>query len=350
MTQEEMVRHRLFMWFMLTCGLIWLMIMLGGATRLTESGLSIVEWRPLAGILPPLTEIQWLLEFQKYQNSPEYQKVTYGMLMSDFKFIYWMEYAHRLFGRLIALFFLIPVMYYGFRYSRVWKSLKNFTYSVIGLFAAQGAMGWYMVKSGLVQNPAVSPYRLTAHLVLAIVLLTVVFWRALHLRLQRTPLEVSESTRQKLKYLTWGTLLCVSLTIIYGGLVAGLKAGKIYNTYPLMAGQWVPDEWLFYQPMWINFLENEATVQWVHRILAHLSLLLSAYLTALLYKASVKRLAWGLMGGALLQVGLGIATILHHVPVGLGTAHQGGGVVLYMILLVIIHKISYKNSAKENYF
>ncbi len=338
----------LFIWLMGTCFLIWLMIMLGGATRLTRSGLSIVEWKPLVGIIPPLTEMAWLAEFDKYKQFPEYQLVNFGMTLSEFKFIFFMEYAHRLLGRLIGLFFGLPLVYFWVR-GYLTRSLKKRMILVLLLGLAQGFMGWYMVKSGLTKDPSVSHYRLTGHLFLALILLGVLFWTALdYWKAERNQIDRDNISPISLSPIRKSTLILVhlsallmALTILYGGFVAGLKAGKIYNTYPLMGGQFLPSEWNFMSPLMMNFLENPATVQWVHRTLAILTLcFILGAMGRLLgergIRSSTRKGAFLMMILISGQVALGIATLLFEVPVSLGTLHQGMGVLVLTTMLYVM--------------
>jgi cytochrome c oxidase assembly protein subunit 15 len=327
----------LVFWLLSTCFLIWLMIMLGGATRLTHSGLSIVEWKPVTGIIPPLTQEAWAQAFDAYKQFPEYQLVNQGMTLSAFQFIYGMEYAHRLLGRLMGLWFAVPLALFWVR-GRLSSALKKRALLALALGAAQGVMGWYMVKSGLVKDPNVSPYRLTAHLLLAIGLYSLLLWTAFDLLLP------SEKQQPEPSFIKRSSSWCcgaIALTILYGGLVAGLKAGLIYNTFPLMEGQFIPDEWSFYHPLWVNFLENPALVQWIHRWLALSTFAIISITAWKIWTLSPNpttrnaALLWG--AAALLQVTLGIFTLLLHVPVTLGTLHQGTAVILLSLGLYVAH-------------
>lgn len=324
-------------WLFGTCFLVWLMIMLGGATRLTHSGLSIVEWKPVTGILPPFSDGEWQQEFSKYQQFPEYKLVNSAMTLAEFKFIFFMEYAHRLLGRLIGVFFFLPLVYFWGR-GQLSPLVKKMSVAVLVLGAAQGTMGWYMVKSGLVKNPAVSHYRLAAHLLLAMLLYVMVFWTALKLLYPGPALRHPQLVKVKIT-LHLGALF-LALTIVYGAFVAGLKAGLIYNTFPLMGGQFLPSEWNFLTPLFLNFLENAATVQWVHRTLALLTLVLlsGAMIQLRSYSVSfaLKRTALLVIAAVLLQVTLGILTLLYQVPVGLGTLHQGTAVIVLTLVLYVI--------------
>lgn len=324
-------------WLFGTCLLVWLMIMLGGATRLTHSGLSIVEWKPVTGILPPLSLAEWTQEFAKYQQFPEYKLVNSTMTLPEFKFIFFMEYAHRLLGRLIGLFFFLPLVYFWVR-GRLSSLVKKMSLAALLIGAGQGAMGWYMVKSGLVKDPAVSHYRLAAHLLLAMLLYGMVFWTALKVMYPEASLRNPRLAKVK-GILHLGSLLLL-LTIVYGAFVAGLKAGLIYNTFPLMGGQFIPSEWNFLTPFYLNFLENAATVQWMHRTLAIITfvVLWGAMIQLRRYPVSapLKRTAFLVMAAIFLQVTLGILTLLHQVPVLLGTLHQGTAVVVLTLVIYII--------------
>ncbi|AIK96489.1 COX15/CtaA family protein [Candidatus Odyssella acanthamoebae] len=332
----------IILWLFGSCFLIWLMIMLGGATRLTHSGLSIVEWKPIVGIIPPFTEAAWLEEFAKYQQFPEYQLINHGMTLSEFKFIFFMEYSHRLLGRLIGLFFFIPLLYFWAR-GQLTPGLKKMSLGVAVLGMAQGFMGWYMVKSGLVKDPSVSHYRLTVHLVLALILFGVLFFAGLR-HLYPNEKVVKSPTSKTTVMLVHFSALAIVLTIIYGGFVAGLKAGKMYNTYPLMGGDFIPTEWAYLSPVWLNFLENPATIQWVHRTLAviTMALVISAMIGVMRanYGKIVKGSAKLMIIAIVFQVILGITTLVHVVPVSLGTLHQGTAVVVLGLMLTVIYNMN----------
>lgn len=334
-------QQRLAIWLFGTCLLVWLMIMLGGATRLTQSGLSIVEWKPITGIIPPLSAQDWQGEFAKYQASPEYQQVNQGMNMAEFQFIYWMEFAHRLLGRLIGLVFFLPLLYFWIR-DQLPKKLIKTAFVVLVLGGMQGAMGWYMVKSGLVKDPNVSHYRLTTHLLLAILLLMILFWAGLSILQPRAVNKAPVGLRVRVH----AAATLILITIIYGGFVAGLKAGHIYNTYPLMGGQFLPSEWAFHAPLIINFFENAATVQWVHRHIAVITWFFVMVTMVGLLRAQVadsaKRAAALMIGVITLQVGLGMMTLLWDVPVSLGTLHQGTGVVVLTVALYLMYQLKYQ--------
>jgi cytochrome c oxidase assembly protein subunit 15 len=236
------------------------MVVLGGVTRLTGSGLSMVDWRPATGILPPLSDEAWQETFEMYQQSPEFREVNAHMDVNDFKGIFWLEFLHRLLGRLIGVAFLLPFVYFltkGYIQAREWP--KYTLMFVLG--GMQGVLGWYMVKSGLVDDPHVSQYRLTAHLVAAFLIYAYMFWIALSLLYP---------SRSAVPHVWFGRTIAVTalitLTVISGGFVAGLKAGKIYNTFPKMGEYWIPPDFLALEPAWRNFFDNMATVQFDHRI------------------------------------------------------------------------------------
>lgn len=311
-------------WLLAVAAMVFAMVMIGGVTRLTESGLSIVEWQPVSGVLPPWTDAAWHEAFAKYQAYPEYQKRNLGMTLAEFKAIYWIEYIHRLWGRLIGVAFALPLAIFWFR-GWLGRDLKRRLIAIFVLGAAQGVLGWYMVQSGLVDEPSVSPYRLTAHLGLALAIYGGLFWTALDL--------LGRGTRGAVSAAPWGwpmaMLILVGATIAWGGFVAGLDAGLAYNTFPLMGGRIVPDGIGELSPAYRNLFENVATVQFLHRVLA-----LTTVAVALLMRwrcrgalAGPERLAADcLVAAVLIQAGLGIATLLLAVPVALAAFHQAGAV------------------------
>jgi heme a synthase len=324
-------------WLMICCLVLFSLVVLGGVTRLTGSGLSITDWQPVTGVLPPRSEQAWEEVFDLYRASPEYQQVNRGMSMSEFKVIYGYEYAHRLLARALGLVFVIPLVWFWVR-GRIPPRLKWPLVGLLGLGMLQGWMGWFMVASGLVDIPRVSPYRLAAHLSLALIIYAVMFWLALGLMRPR-----SARARGGVASGMRALLVVSAVTIFSGAFVAGLKAGLVYNTFPLMAGQWVPDGLLFLEPAWRNFFENPATVQFTHRVLALTTLVLVAVLWARSLRqplSRTQRWAFHMLGAAvILQVLLGIKTLLLFVPVGLGAAHQGGAVVLLSAVLFALHEL-----------
>jgi len=317
-------------WLMCCCGVLLALIMLGGATRLTESGLSIVDWKPVTGVLPPIGDGEWEAELQRYRNSPQYQLVNRGMSIDEFKTIFWYEYAHRLLARTLGLVFALPYFWFLIR-GRIPKPLRWPLFGTLLLGAAQGYMGWYMVKSGLVDLPRVSHYRLAAHLGLALLIYASMFWIGANALWPRARDAVRSD---RLLWLVTGLLV---LTILFGAFVAGLRAGLMYNTFPLMGGSFVPPNVLGFEPVWKNFLENPVTVQFVHRWLAMTTFVMTIVLFFRVRRVpgdvGQKRAAHMLLGMAGVQVLLGIGTLVMHVPVWLGTLHQGGAVLLLTTLL-----------------
>lgn len=326
-------------WLLVCCVMVFVMVVLGGATRLTHSGLSIVEWKPLVGAIPPLSEADWLGLFEKYKLTPEYQRVNVGMDVDAFKSIFWLEYFHRLWGRLIGVVFAVPLVVFILR-GWVERGLLPKLILMFVLGGLQGGLGWLMVASGLVDEPRVSHYRLAAHLGAALIIYGYMFWVALDL-LHPRPEPMAESQRAPRARAAWGLIGLIGLTIVSGALVAGLRAGLTYNTFPLMDGRFVPEGYLSLSPWYLNPLENIPAVQFDHRLLAEtlLGLILLFWWWARRgdLGARARRALNGLAVMAGAQVGLGITTLLLVVPVGWGTAHQGGAVVLLTFALWLAH-------------
>ncbi len=297
------------------------MVVVGGATRLTESGLSITEWKPVMGAIPPLSQADWLAEFEKYRQIPEYQQINRGMSLEAFKTIYWWEWGHRLLGRVIGFVFLVPFLVFAARgwISRPMLPRLGLLFVLGGL---QGAVGWWMVASGLTERTDVSQYRLATHLTLACVILAATVWIAEGFRERR--LRFAEAAG--LRGIANAVVVLTLVQIFLGGLVAGLDAGWVYNTWPLMDGAWIPEGLLFQSPWWINFFENHMTVQFVHRIGAYaLTALVVVNLVVVLRRAlepETVRRAVLLAGLVLAQAVVGIATLLAVVPLSLALLHQ----------------------------
>lgn len=312
--------------------LVYLMIFIGGLTRLTGSGLSIVEWKPILGALPPFTQQQWLAEFASYKQFPEYLQVNKGMSLQEFQSIYWLEYIHRLLARLLGIVLLVPLCI-----SWVCDKFKRYRAHVIILSIVcfcQGIMGWYMVKSGLVKDPFVSPYRLGMHLLLALgilgIALRIVF---LYSRNDAHTIQCPNW----FKYQVGGGVFLLLLTITYGAFVAGLHAGKVYNTFPKMGPNWIPDELFYQRPWWKNLFEEPVTVQFIHRYSA-LSTVVMLWLSGSWgrsFSRSVHlRSMWSVLQVAIVfQVALGVLTIIYGVPIWLACAHQMWAVIVFGILI-----------------
>lgn len=312
------------------------MIVLGGVTRLTHSGLSMVDWDPVMGVVPPLSETDWQAVFAQYKQFPEYQKVNRGMSLAEFKEIFYFEYAHRMLGRLIGLAFLIPLLVF-IALGRIKRRMIPRFVAMFILGGLQGLMGWFMVQSGLIDRPSVSQYRLTAHLLLAFAIYGFIFWSALSLWRGTT----SRSAPRADAGWGWLVVTLVLLMIASGGFVAGTRAGFVYNTFPLMAGAWVPEGLWALVPGWRNLFENVVTIQFMHRALALLvALAVAGYCWTGLRAsrdAGVRGTAWLAVAGLVAQLALGITALVHKVPVALGAAHQAGAVALFTLLLLHLH-------------
>lgn len=326
---------RVARWLLLCCALVFAMVVLGGVTRLTGSGLSMVDWRPVTGWLPPTGAEDWADEFERYRRSPQYRDVNSHMNVDDFKRIFWLEYLHRLAGRIIGIVFLLPFLWFlakGDIERRAWPKFAL----MFGLGGLQGALGWYMVKSGLVDDPNVSQYRLTAHLSAAFLIYGFMFWVALSLR---HPAGTGPPHPRFGRTVMLTCLLCI--TILAGGLVAGLKAGKIYNTFPMMGENWLPPGMFALEPWWRNLFDNMATVQFDHRALALTTfVLIVAWWFGMRQAELPRRLriaTTGFLHTAVLQVMLGIATLLLFVPIALAAAHQAVAMLLFTIALYLCH-------------
>ncbi len=324
-------------WLFVLAGFVFLMVVLGGATRLTHSGLSMVEWRPITGWLPPLTEAEWQRTFAAYQDYPEYQKINAGMTLEAFKGIFWLEYVHRLTGRLMGVVFLLPFLVFLLR-RQIDRPLGLRLAFVFFLGALQGGLGWLMVKSGMVDRPDVSQYRLVAHLTAALLIYGLILWTALGLLAPPQPARLQAQPGPRPLFLAAvGTSVLVLLTIIWGGFVAGTDAGFAYNTFPLMDGELVPSLILPYHPLYVNFFEDVTTIQFTHRLLATVVLIAAIGLfiscRTMRAEARVRRVAGLLLLAIAAQYSLGAATVLMAVPVPLGVAHQGGAVVVWSFSL-----------------
>jgi len=342
-------------WLLFCCGMILIMVVIGGITRLTLSGLSITEWQPVVGMLPPLSPAAWAAEFAKYRHIPQYRLVNYGMSLDQFKTIYLWEYTHRLWGRLIGFAYALPLLYFALR-RRLPRRLLTPLAGILLLGFLQGALGWYMVLSGLAERVEVSQYRLVAHLALALTIYAATLWVALgifespnpHPTLPRKRGRVREGVKREsvgapLRRASEGLIALVGLTILAGGFVAGLHAGLIYNTFPLMDGGFAPAGYAQLHPFMRNWFENVAAVQFDHRLLAMTSfaavllLWLSGRLAPLPRPARLALHA--LLAAAALQFALGVLTLLLVVPIPLAAAHQAGAVLLLTAAIVFRHML-----------
>jgi cytochrome c oxidase assembly protein subunit 15 len=333
--------HAIVAWLAACCALVFAMVVVGGVTRLTHSGLSITEWQPIVGTIPPLDASGWNDAFSKYQATPEFRDVNHAMTIAEFKRIFWWEYAHRLLGRVTGIAFLAPYLWFLARR----RIPRGHAWPLAGIFllgALQGVVGWLMVQSGLVDDPRVSQFRLTAHLGLAFAIFGAMLWTALSLAFPghaRNPSPALPSLRR---------FACVVAGLVFvmvlsGGFVAGIRAGFAYNTFPLMQGRIVPPGILMLEPWWRNFFWNMATVQFDHRLLAWVLALAVPLLWWRLRRAAVPRRA-RLGATALLvllavQVSLGIATLVNVVPLPLAALHQAGAVGVFALALAVAHAL-----------
>jgi cytochrome c oxidase assembly protein subunit 15 len=335
---EEHARNRaVATWLLICCGLVFAMVVLGGVTRLTGSGLSMAEWRPIMGILPPLGDIEWQRVFEVYKQTPEYLLVNSDMDVHGFKGIFWLEYLHRVLGRLLGFAFSLPLIYFVIRKHISWRQLPWYVLMLV-LGGAQGVIGKIMVASGQVDAPHVSPYRLVAHLSAAFLVYGMMFWRALSL------LQTSDNTRRHPWYKrSYALTALIVVTILSGGFVAGLKAGWIYNTFPKMGDDWVPAGLTALDPLLRNLTENMTTVQFDHRLLA-----ISTFIAIVFYwmqarKANLPpaaaRASNALLHTGILQIALGISTLLLSVPTFLAVTHQAVALLLLTVAVFLSHKL-----------
>jgi heme a synthase len=340
LTSRDTFFIRLWLWTGVI--LVVAMVGIGGATRLTGSGLSIVEWKVISGTIPPLNQMEWEATFDKYKQFPEYQKLNQGMTLEGFKGIFWWEYFHRLIGRFTGIAFIVPFLIFVFAK----KLSRPLFYQLLGVFvlgALQGVMGWVMVKSGLVDLPHVSHYRLAAHLSLALLLVGYLIWIIQGL----SPSFRSDNSHRSVVSFTYLFLAVVFIQLIYGAFVAGLKAGFSFNTFPLMGSEWFPTG--IYQSA-IDFLENGVMVQFIHRWFALVVLAVGLVLVYKLMKRSydfvTRQLAIWMMVVLIGQIVLGIFTLINQVPIILGVLHQLVGVGLYALAVMVLYRVKYLSSLK----
>ena len=314
--------------------MVFCMVMIGGITRLTDSGLSMVDWKPIMGAIPPLTEQEWLMTFKKYQAFPEYKLINQDMTLEGFKKIFFWEYFHRLFGRLIGLVFFFPYLYFFFK-KRLDKKLNRKLLALFTMGGLQGLMGWYMVKSGLVNNPDVSHYRLAAHLMLAFVIIAYAFWIVLGLKYPNRKIIINVPLKKTVVLFSF----LLVLQVLYGAFVAGLDAGLTHNTFPKMGRSWIPFDFTTLVTAWAIF-ENTVVVQFIHRSIAWLLLLMTFimfYRTRTMNNSTQKKSIQLLAGFLFLQFILGVMTLLMYVPISIASIHQLGACVLILLLVRVLY-------------
>lgn len=330
----------IIIWLLSGCFLIYVMVVIGGVTRLTQSGLSMVEWNMVVGSLPPSSDADWTVLFEKYKTSPEFQLINNQFSLENFKSIYWWEYIHRMLGRTIGVVFMLPFLYFLIR-KKFDKSFLKKMVVLLFLGAFQGALGWYMVKSGLQNEPHVSHYRLAAHLISAFSVFGFTFWYTLDLIYPKRV--IANLVTNKLRRLTNFMFAVIIIQIIYGAFVAGLKAGLFYNTFPLMGSSLLPETVTSYESFWKNVLENPAGVQFIHRYLAYFAVIVVLYVWESARKVDLtflqRRASNFMLIAIAAQFLLGVFTLLYAVPVSMGVLHQTGAFVLFVAILFFKHSI-----------
>ena len=335
--------HVTSIWLAVVAALVFAMIIVGGATRLTDSGLSITEWRPLLGAIPPLNEADWQSAFAKYKTIPQYSSVNKGMTLEAFKTIFWWEWSHRFLGRFIGLVFAIPLAFFWMKEGLINSRQKAKLLGVLVLGALQGAVGWYMVSSGLSERIDVNQYRLALHLSIAFAILGCLVWLALDTLPHRSEPRLQTLSRTQR---TWAYIIAalVFSQVVIGGFVAGLKAGRAFNTWPLMDGHFIPDGFARLRPWRLNLTENIATVQFNHRMTAYLIVVLVAWHAVRVIRSAdderVRRSAGCLATGVVAQMMLGIWTVLAAVPIGLGIAHQALAATVFALAIWHLHSVA----------
>ena len=338
------ISGRIAVWLFVCCFMIFVMVVLGGATRLNHSGLSMVEWKPLTGILPPLTQEAWQETFHKYRQFPEFRLMNRDMDLEGFKSIFWLEYLHRIWGRAIGVIFFLPFLFFLWK-GWIDKSLVPKLGIIFVLGGLQGLLGWYMVMSGLVDRPDVSQYRLTAHLGLAFLVYACIFWVAFGLIQPRPRTSGPGRAGSRRWWIAATVFILICVTVLSGGFVAGTDAGFTFNTFPLMGDRLIPANLLYLDPPIRNIFENVTTIQFNHRLLAItvFTLIVLFWLAQLRVNLSgTARLAMHLLLAAvILQMILGISTLLLVVPVALGVAHQAGALILFTVSLWTLHEFSF---------
>jgi cytochrome c oxidase assembly protein subunit 15 len=333
-------RKAVRIWLYVIAALVFLMVVVGGATRLTDSGLSITEWKPIHGAIPPLSAEAWTEEFEKYKQIPEYEKVNKGMSLEEFKFIFWWEWGHRQLGRFIGLAFFIPMLFFWLT-GRLTNEIKPRVLILFFLGGLQGAVGWWMVASGLSERVDVSQYRLASHLIMASFIFAALIWVARGYREKDEKPECVSADRH------WWTMLplwiFVMLQIFLGALVAGTHAGKTYNTWPLMDGSFIPDQLYDGSPAWLSAFEDHMTIQFNHRMLAYVILVTAVLALFRLFKdsfASALR-SWTIVLAGLIvaQVLVGVLTLLLVVPLSLALIHQVGAIIVLACATVMLRDL-----------
>ena len=318
-------------WLLLIAAMVFGIVVVGGITRLTESGLSMVRWEPIKGVLPPMSPDAWAREFAAYKASPQYQSVNAGMTLAAFKGIYFWEYLHRLLARSVGVAFALPLLWFAWR--RAIPPGYGLRLGIIlALGALQGAIGWWMVASGLVDRPAVAHERLATHLLMALAIMSACLWTALDLLGAGRPVRVRRPTGWIVPF-----FLLLVVQIAFGAFVAGLRAGHMYNMWPLMGDALIPPDMGIYAPLWRNLLDNPVTIQFVHRSLAVVVAVAAIWVAMRLVRAGAPHHGGALEEMVLVQFALGVVTLVHNVPIALGVAHQAGAALLLGVSVIAAH-------------
>ena len=335
----------IFTWLIICSLMVAIMIVIGGLTRSTNSGLSMVEWKIISGIVPPITANDWIEFFNKYKQFPEYRLVNQNITLNDFQFIFWMEYIHRIFGRLIFLVVLIPFIFF-LKKKLIPEKLKKHFFIIIFLIIAQGLLGWYMVKSGLIDNRDVSQYRLSIHLIMAFIIYGYLLFISLTFyNLIKKRKKYLIKNNKQIFFINSLLILLILITVASGGFVAGLDAGLVYNTFPKMGDSYIPHEIFNMKPIYLNFFENPATVQFSHRLLGFLTFVAAILLFVYskkckLHKQIQKKMAL-IIFVVTLQVILGIGTLLSYVAIPIALTHQLGALILFSLSLWTIKSLPF---------
>ncbi len=329
-------------WLLVVAGLVFAILVVGGITRLTESGLSMVRWDPVSGAIPPLDDAAWQAEFEAYRTSPQYQEVNRGMSLAEFKNIYFWEYVHRLLGRFIGLAFALPLAWFA------WKRAVPRGYgwrlaALLALGALQGAIGWWMVASGLIDRPEVSHIRLAVHLLAALFIFAGLIWTALDLqRLAADPAALPA----RLSTLSVWTLSLLALQLMFGAYVAGLEAGYAFSSWPKMGDQWFPADTPMLRPLIVNFADNPVVVQFVHRWLAWLVAGFALALAGTAWDRGLRAEALAVAASVTLQIALGVATLLSGVEIAIAVAHQAMAALLLAAIIVAGHRLGERKRSR----
>lgn len=345
-TAPRMAPTVVSLWLYGMAALIFVMILVGGATRLTDSGLSITEWQPILGAIPPFSDADWNVAFEKYRQIPEYQLINRGMSLSEFKAIYWWEWAHRFLGRFIGIAFIVPFLIFWFC-GKIPRAMIGRLGILFLLGGAQGALGWYMVQSGLSERVDVSQYRLAAHLGLAVLIFAAILWVAFELRRPAQSGPSVDDAPMLLKASAAFIAFLIYMQIIAGGFVAGTDAGLSHNSWPLMDGAFIPSGLNVMQPWYLNLFENVQTVQFNHRMIAYAIAIMGFVHVIVLVRSSAKRhifIGFALFAAIIGQGALGVAALLSHIAIVPALFHQGGAILLLSLALFHLHSLLLKHT------